>query len=130
MDFLSGIFKALQDAWASVESGLVGTPQLAGMGLILRDRRRIRALRSCSSPCWCAAALLMRRTALASAVKRDNEVGARILSFAEAQAAAVAVATFLRQAVDDPPRRTTCSADRSASSLIPAALKATNARIS
>ena len=35
MDFLSGIFKPLADAWASVEDALVGTPQLAGIGLIL-----------------------------------------------------------------------------------------------
>ena len=35
MDFLSGIFKPLADAWASVEGALVGTPQLAGIGLIL-----------------------------------------------------------------------------------------------
>ena len=35
MDFLSGISKALGDAWASVEGGLVGTPQLAGIGLVL-----------------------------------------------------------------------------------------------
>ena len=32
MDFLTGIFKALGDAWASVEGALVGTPQLAGIG--------------------------------------------------------------------------------------------------
>ena len=90
---------------------------LAGIGLILALGAGVVV---CS--CWllsralCGWAVAMRRRALAAAVKRDNEVGARILVVRGGRGAA-AVAAFLARVRSTPISRTTCSAARSASCL-------------
>jgi len=99
MDFLSGIFKALGDAWGSVEGALVGTPQLAGIGLILLIGAAF-ALVVLGVAALVRLALGLRRTALASAVKRDNEVGARILVVRGGAGRRSAISAFLRKAVE------------------------------
>lgn len=99
MDFLSGISKALGDAWASVEGGLVGTPQLAGIGLILFIGV-LFALAVLGIAALIRLALGLRRTALASAVKRDNERGARILVVRGGVGRRASISTFLRTAVE------------------------------
>jgi hypothetical protein len=99
MDFLSGISKALGDAWASVEGGLVGTPQLAGIGLILFIGV-LFALAVLGLAALIRLALGLRRTALASAVKRDNERGARILVVRGGAGRRSSISSFLRTAVE------------------------------
>lgn len=99
MDFLSGIFKALGDAWASVEGGLVGTPQLAGIGLVLLIGA-IFALAILGLAALVRLIFGLRRTALASAVKRDNERGARILVVRGGVGRSSAISAFLRTAVE------------------------------
>ena len=100
MDFLSGIFKALGDAWASVEGALVGTPQLAGIGLILAIGA-VFALVVLGLAALVRFAFSMRRAALASAVKRDDDVGARILVVSGGAGRRSAISAFLRKAVDE-----------------------------
>lgn len=99
MDFLSGISKALADAWASVEGGLVGTPQLAGIGLVLLIGA-IFALIVLGLAALVRALLGLRRTAVASAVKRDNERGARILVVGGGAGRRSAISGFLRRAIE------------------------------
>ena len=74
MDFLSGIFKPLADAWASVEGALVGTPQLAGIGLILLIGAAF-ALLVLGIAALVRLALGLRRTALASITLPSIETG-------------------------------------------------------
>lgn len=99
MDFVSGILKGLQDAWASIEATLVGTPQLAGVGLILAIGA-VFGVAILGLAMLVRAAFALRRTALASAVKRDNEVGARVLVVRGGTGRRGAVAAFLRRAID------------------------------
>lgn len=100
MDFLSGILKALVGAWASVEGALVGTPQLAGIGLILAIGA-VFALVVLGLATLVRLALTMHRAALASAVKRDDDVGARILVVRGGAGRRSAISAFLRKAVDE-----------------------------
>ena len=100
MDFLSGILKALGDAWASVEGALVATPQLAGVGLILAVGA-VFALLVLGLASLVRFALTMHRAALASAVKRDDDVGARILVVRGGAGRRAAISAFLRKAVED-----------------------------
>ncbi len=99
MEFLSGIFKALADAWAAVEGGLVGTPQLAGIGLILAIGA-VFAVVVLGIAALVRLVFSARRAALASAVRRDNEVGARILIVRGGAGRRQAVSAFLRKAID------------------------------
>lgn len=99
MEFLSGIFKALGDAWASVEGGLVGTPQLAGIGLILAIGAAFAVL-VLGIAALVRLGFSARRAALASAVRRDNEVGARILVVRGGAGRRQAVSAFMRKAID------------------------------
>jgi hypothetical protein len=99
MDFLSGILKSLGDAWASVESTLVGTPQLAGIGLILAIGA-VFGVAIFGLAALVRGALSMRRAALAGAVKRDNEVGARILVVRGGGGRRGTTSSFLRRAVE------------------------------
>ncbi len=99
MDFLSGIFKPLADAWASVEGALVGTPQLAGIGLILLIGAAF-AMVVLGIAALVRLALGLRRTALASAVKRDSDVGARILVVRGGVGRRSAISAFLRKSVE------------------------------
>jgi hypothetical protein len=99
MDFLSGILKGLQDGWAAIESSLVGTPQLAGIGLLLAIGAAL-GVAVLLLAMLARLALSLRRTALASAVKRDNEVGARIRVVRGGGGRRATIAAFLRKSVE------------------------------
>jgi hypothetical protein len=99
MDFVTGILQFFRDAWVSLEGALVGTPQLAGMGLILAVGAGFGVV-VLAIAALVRAGLGVRRTALARAVKRDNEVGARILVVRGGSGRRSAIAGFLRRAVD------------------------------
>jgi hypothetical protein len=99
MDFLSGIFKALGDGWASLESGLVGTPQLAGIGLLLAIGV-VFAVAVLGLAALVRFGFTMRRAAMASAVKRDTSVGARILMVHGGSGRRAAISAFLRKSIE------------------------------
>lgn len=99
MDFLSGIFKALGDAWASLESGLVGTPQLAGIGLLLAIGA-VLAVVVLVLASLVRLGFTTRRAAMASAVKRDSAVGARIIVVRSGSGRRAAISAFLRKAIE------------------------------
>ncbi len=99
MDFLSGIFKALGEAWASIESTLTGSPQLAGIGVLL-GLGAVFALAVLGLASLVRLALGVRRAALASSVKRTNDMGARVLVVRGGGGRRSAIAGFLNRAVD------------------------------
>jgi hypothetical protein len=99
MDF-NGLLQQLSAAWDRAETMLVASPELAGVGLAL-------ALGAGAAVAFLVLASIFRlgaaarRAALASAVKRDNEVGARILIVNGGGGKQRAVSAFLRRAVDE-----------------------------
>lgn len=99
MDF-TGLLEQLGKAWSQVEAAIVASPELAGVGLAL-------ALGAGAAVLFLVLAAVVRlgaaarRVALASAVKRDNEIGARILIVAGNGGKQKAIAALMRRAVDD-----------------------------
>jgi hypothetical protein len=99
MDF-TGLLEQLGGAWSQVEAAIVASPELAGVGLAL-------ALGAGAAIAFLILAAVFRlgaaarRVALASAVKRDNEIGARILIVAGNGGKQRAVSSFMRRAVDE-----------------------------
>ena len=78
MEFLSGIFEALSGAWASVEAALVGSPSLAGIGLLLAAGAGL-AVAVLALAGLVRLVFAMRRGAIANSIRRENEIGARIV---------------------------------------------------
>ncbi len=99
MDFLQGLLKTLVDAWTGLESSLAGSPTLASIGMILAIGlgailvlfALISVLRGLVS---------MRRSALAAKVRRDDDVGARILVVRGGKGRRPAISAFLGRAVE------------------------------
>ncbi len=90
----------LGDLWRQIEAMLAGSPQLASVGLLvaLAIGFALAVLVLASMFKLGAAA---RRAALASAVKRDNEVGARVLIVAGRAGRQHAISGFLKTAVEE-----------------------------
>ena len=99
MEFLSGIFKALTDAWASVEAALAASPSLAGIGLILAVGAGA-ALALLALAGIVRLGFAMRRAAVANRIKRDNEIGARVVVVRGGPGRRRTIAAFLHKAVD------------------------------
>jgi hypothetical protein len=99
MDFLQGILKSLGEAWASLETALSGSPTLASVGMILAVGAALAV----------AVLLLaglvrlfigMRRSALAARVRRNDDVGARILVVRGGKGRRSAISSFLGKSVE------------------------------
>lgn len=99
MEFLSGIFKALTDAWASVEAALAASPSLAGIGLILAVGAGA-ALALLALAGIVRLGFAMRRAAVANRIKRDNEIGARVVVVRGGPGRRRTIAAFLHKAVN------------------------------
>ena len=99
MEFLSGIFQALSGAWASVEAALVGSPSLAGIGLLLAAGAGL-AVAVLALAGLVRLVFAMRRGAIANSIRRENEIGARIVVVRGGPGRRRAIASFLHKAVD------------------------------
>ena len=99
MDFLTGILNSLAQAWTALEVSVSGSPVLAGVGFVLAAGVGIIAL--VVLLVWTVRALFaMRRSAMAAKVRRDDEVGARILVVRGGSGRRRAIAAFLRRSVE------------------------------
>jgi hypothetical protein len=99
MDFLTGILKTLQDSWAALEQSLSGSPTLASIGLILAIGAGV-ALLIFGAIALVRLAFAMRRSALAARVRRDDEVGARVLVVRGGKGRRRLISAFLGDAIE------------------------------
>jgi len=99
MEFLTGIPKALADAWASVEAALMGSPSLAGIGLLLAAGAGL-AMAVLAVAGLVRLLLAMRRGSIANRIRKENEIGARIVVVRGGPGRKRAIASFLHKAVD------------------------------
>lgn len=99
MDVVSLMLNTLQNAWGELSSALVATPQLAGIGLLLAMGAAL-GVALFGLAMLVRASLAIRRSALARAIKRDNEIGARVLVVRCGGGRRGAVAAFLRRAIE------------------------------
>lgn len=99
MEFFSSILKTLQDAWAWLEQSLSGTPALAGIGMILAAVGGVILL-GMAMVSLVRLAFAMRRGALASRVRRDDEVGARVLIVRGGMGRRRAISAFLGDSIE------------------------------
>lgn len=99
MDFLNGILKTLGDAWAGLEQSLAGSPALASVGMLLLIVGG--ALLAIALIAWLVRIVFaMRRTALAARIRRENEVGARVLVVRGGKGRRRQIAAFLARSVE------------------------------
>lgn len=98
MDFNS-FLKPLGSLWGQTEAAMLASPGLAGVGLALALGAGV-ALLALLIASLVRLGMVGRRLALAAAVKRDNEVGARILIVRGFPGRQKAVANFIRRSVD------------------------------
>lgn len=99
MESFSSILKTLQDAWAWLEQSLSGTPALAGIGLILAAAGGVILL-VMGVVGLVRLAFAMRRGALAARVRRDDEVGARVVVVRGGKGRRRAISAFLGGAIE------------------------------
>jgi hypothetical protein len=98
MDF-TGLFQQVGAVWEQIEAAIVASPELAGVGLALALGAGAAVAFLLMAGVFRIAAAV-RRVALASAVKRDNEIGARILIVAGNGGKQRSVSAFMRHSVD------------------------------
>ena len=96
---LTGLFEQLGSAWKQAEAAIVASPELAGVGLALALGAGAAILFLIFAGLFQLAAAA-RRVALASAVKRDNEIGARVLIAVGGGGRQKVVSAFMRAAID------------------------------
>ena len=99
MDFLQGILKSLTDAWASLETAMSGSPTLASIGLILAAGAAL-VLGLALLVGLVRLGFAMRRSALAAKVRRDDDVGARIVVVRGGKGRRSAISAFLGKAIE------------------------------
>ena len=99
MEFFSTILKTLQDGWAWLEQALSGAPALAGIGMILAAVGGLILL-VMGLVGLIRLGFAMRRGALAARVRRDDEVGARILIVRGGQGRRRAISAFLGDSIE------------------------------
>jgi hypothetical protein len=99
MEFLSGIVKTLADTWASVEAALAGSPSLAGIGLMLAVGAGL-AIAVLALAGLVRLLFAMRRGAVAKGIKKQNEIGARIVVVRGGGGRRSTIAGFLHKSVD------------------------------
>lgn len=98
MDFLQGLLKSLGDAWVGLEQSLSGSPTLASIGMILAAGAA--AVLGVLLLVWLVRGVFaMRRGALAAKVRREDDVGARVLVVRGGGGRRKTIATFLERAV-------------------------------
>ena len=99
MDFLQGILKSLTDAWASLETAMSGSPTLASIGLILAAGAAL-VLGLALLVGLVRLVFAMRRSALAAKVRRDDDVGARIVVVRGGKGRRNAISAFLGKSIE------------------------------
>ena len=99
MEFISTILKTLQDGWVWLEQALSGAPALAGIGMILAAVGGLILL-VMGLVGLIRLGFAMRRGALAARVRRDDEVGARILIVRGGQGRRRAISAFLGDSIE------------------------------
>lgn len=98
MDFLTGILNSLGEAWAGLEQSVSSSPVLAGVGLVLAAGVGVIALVVLAA--WAIRALFaMRRSGMAAKIRRNDEVGARII-IVRGAGRRKAIAAFLRRSIE------------------------------
>jgi hypothetical protein len=98
MDFATVIEQA-RAAWERTEAMIIASPELAGVGLAL-GIGAIVSLIALALTGLVRIGMAVRRAMLAAAVKRNSDVGARILVVRGFLSRQRSVASFLRKAVD------------------------------
>lgn len=78
MEFLTTIFSALRDGWASLEQSMSGSPLLSSVGLVLAVGAGLVAA-VLGAIALVRMIFAIRRATLAAKVRRNDEVGARVL---------------------------------------------------
>jgi hypothetical protein len=99
MDFLQGLLKSLGEAWAGLEASLSGSPTLASVGMILAAGAAF-AIAILLLAGLVRMLIAMRRGALAAKVRRQDDVGARILVVRGGKGRRGAISAFLGKAVE------------------------------
>ena len=99
MEFFSSILKTLQDAWVWLEQSLSGAPALAGIGMILAVAGGAILL-VMGLVGLVRLGFAMRRGSLASRVRRDDEVGARVLIVRGGRGRRRAISAFLGNSIE------------------------------
>ena len=99
MEFFSSILKTLQEAWVWLEQSLSGAPALAGIGMILAVAGGAILLVMCLVG-LVRLGFAMRRGSLASRVRRDDEVGARVLIVRGGRGRRRAISAFLGNSIE------------------------------
>jgi hypothetical protein len=98
MDFLTDTLKSLSDAWTGLEQSLSGSPALASIGLIIAAG--VGVVLAVLLVVWLVRMFFaMRRSAMAAKVRRNDEVGARVL-VVRGSGRRGAIAAFQRRAVE------------------------------
>ena len=98
MDFLTDIQKSLSEAWAGLEQSLSGSPVLSGIGVILAAV--VALVLGVFLLVWLVRAVFaMRRGARAAKIRRNDEVGARVLVVRGGGRRGL-IAGFLRRSVE------------------------------
>lgn len=98
MDF-ANILEQVRAAWERAEAMIIASPELAGVGLAL-GLGALVSLLALALAGLVRLAMTVRRAMLAAAVKRTNDVGARILIASGVLSRQRAVSNFLRKAVE------------------------------
>jgi hypothetical protein len=98
MDF-TGLFEQVGGVWEQIEAAIATSPELAGVGLALAlGAGAAVALLLLAG--FVRVAVSVRRVALASAVRRDKEIGARILVVAGSGGKQRAISAFMTEAIE------------------------------
>jgi hypothetical protein len=96
---LTPLFEQLQAAWSRAETAIVSSPELAGVGLALALGAAVAVL-ALLLAMLVRAMLMVRRAMLAGAVKRTNDVGARVLVARGGIGRQRSVSAFLHKAIE------------------------------
>ncbi len=99
MEFFSSILKTLQDAWIWLQQAMSGAPALAGIGMILAAIG-VLILAIMGLAGLVRLGFAMRRGALAARVRRDDEVGARILVVRGGKGRRRLISAFLGESIE------------------------------
>jgi hypothetical protein len=99
MDFLTGILKTLGDAWAGLQQSLAASPALATVVNVVLIG--IGAVLGLMLLAWIVRAVFaMRRSALAAKVRREDDVGARVIVVRGGKGRRRQISNFLARSVE------------------------------
>ncbi len=100
MDFVQNLLKSLADAWRGLESSLAGSPTLASIGMILAIGIALAAAVLMVAALF-RGLIALHRNALAARVRRNDDVGARVLVVRGGRGRRSAISAFLARAVEN-----------------------------